>query len=140
MNLNTDETVTVDAPAAPVPFSRKPELWVFIAIIALLNMPLLWGSFSHSMVFLPSAVRDGEWWRLFTHPFVHVTWYHLLLDGVAFLALYSSLLETSAWRRLTVVVTACAGSTLISYAIAPEVSTGGFCGLSGAAHGLMVFR
>jgi rhomboid family GlyGly-CTERM serine protease len=89
------------------------------------------------MIFMPQAVQDGEWWRLFTHPFVHVTWYHLLLDGVAFLALYHSLVEVSAVRRLLYVLAAAAGSLLLSWASAPGISTSGLCGLSGTAHGLM---
>jgi len=129
-----------DAPLAKlVLFSRKPELWVLVLLIAFFNVPLLTGSLTHSMIFLPAAVRDGEWWRLLTHPFVHVTWYHLLLDGVAFLALYGGLLERSLWRRLVVMTAAGAGSALSAYAAAPAVSTGGLCGLSGVAHGLMVF-
>jgi len=74
---------------------------------------------------------------LFTHPFVHVTWYHLLLDGVAFLALYHSLLDRSAIRRLLYVLAAGAGSLVVSCVAAPAISVGGLCGLSGIAHGLM---
>ena len=89
------------------------------------------------MVFVPQAVQAGEWWRLFTHPFVHVTWYHLLLDGAAFLALYHSLIEASTVRRLIYVFAAGAGSLLVSWAAAPGISASGLCGLSGIAHGLM---
>jgi len=132
-------SMAVDSQAAPVPFARKPEFWILAAIIALLNAPLLFGGTTHTLIFLPAAVQHGEWWRVITHPFVHVTWYHLLLDGVAFLSLYSSLLEKSVWRRLAVMAAAAAGSTLISCAASPIVATGGFCGLSGVAHGLMAF-
>jgi len=34
-------------------------------------------------MFLPAAVREGEWWRVFTHPFIHVTWF----QGKCFLPL-----------------------------------------------------
>ena len=89
------------------------------------------------MMFQSGAVQNGEWWRCFTHPFVHVTWYHLLLDGAAFLALYHSLLEVSAVRRLIYVLAAGAGSLCVSWVIAPAMSTSGLCGISGIAHGLM---
>jgi rhomboid family GlyGly-CTERM serine protease len=108
----------------------------FIALLAVFNAPVLRGSWCHSMVFLPGAVEGGEWWRLFTHPFVHVSWYHLLLDGAAFLALYHSLVEGSVCRRLLYVLAAGAGSLLVSWAVAPGISTSGLCGLSGIAHGL----
>ena len=116
---------------------RRPELLLFLVLLALFNIPVLTGSCWHSMIFQPGAVQGGEWWRLFTHPFVHVTWYHLLLDGTAFLALYHSLIEASAFRRLTYVFAAGAVSLLISWVTAPGMSTSGLCGLSGIAHGLM---
>src|SRR6476659_2296856 len=62
---------------------RRPELLVFAGLIILFSGPVLWGSMWQSMVFQPVAVRSGEWWRVLTHPFVHVTWYHLLLDATA---------------------------------------------------------
>src|SRR4051812_26494304 len=70
---------------------RRPELLIFGALVILCNAPLLVGACWHSLIFRPDAVHHGEWWRLFTHPFVHVTWYHLLLDGIAFFTLYNSL-------------------------------------------------
>jgi rhomboid family GlyGly-CTERM serine protease len=116
---------------------RRPELLLFVALLALFNLPVLTGSCWRSMIFQPLAVQQGEWWRLFTHPFVHATWYHLLLDGAAFLALYHSLVEASAVRRLLYVLAAGASSVLFAWATAPTVSTSGLCGLSGIAHGLM---
>jgi rhomboid family GlyGly-CTERM serine protease len=123
--------------SARLALCRRPELLLFLALLAIFNALVLAGSCYHSMVFLPQAVESGEWWRLFTHPFVHVTWYHLLLDGTAFLALYHSLIEASVVRRLTYVLAAGAGSLLLSWATAPGFSTSGLCGLSGIAHGLM---
>ena len=116
---------------------RRPELLLFLGLLAMLNVPVLVGSCCHSMVFLPHAVRNGEWWRLFAHPFVHVTWYHLLLDGAAFLVLYDSLVEGSLVRRLLYVLGGGVGSLLVSWATVPTIATVGLCGLSGIAHGLM---
>ena len=45
---------------------RRPELLVFVALLAFFNAPVLAGSCFHSMVFLPQAVLAGEWWRLLT--------------------------------------------------------------------------
>ncbi len=117
--------------------SFRPELLLFLLLLALFNAPFLTGSCSRSMVFFPQAVQNGEWWRLFTHPFVHVTWYHLLLDGTAFLTLYYSLAEVSIARRLFYVLAAGAGSLVCSWVAAAAVATNGLCGLSGIAHGLM---
>jgi rhomboid family GlyGly-CTERM serine protease len=127
------------APLASVRLALRgrPELLLFVVLLALFNTPVLTGSCWRSMMFQPGAVQGGEWWRLLTHPFVHVTWYHLLLDGTAFLALYHSLIEASVVRRLTYVLAAGAGSLLIWWATVPGMSTGSLCGLSGIAHGLM---
>jgi membrane associated rhomboid family serine protease len=118
-------------------FLRRPEMLVFLALTLWFSAPALTGSFSNSMIFQPEAVHHGEWWRLGAHPFVHVTWYHLLLDGAAFFLLYHSLLETGLVRRLAYVAAGGAGSLLFSWAAAPAIATSGLCGLSGIAHGLM---
>jgi len=116
--------------------AERPELLLFTGLLALANLPMLFGSSFQSLAFRPDEVLRGEWWRLFTHPFVHVTWYHLLLDGAAFLSLYSTLAETRLSRRLGYVFAAGAGSLLLSWAAAPDPANG-LCGLSGIAHGLM---
>jgi rhomboid family GlyGly-CTERM serine protease len=133
-NLHSDSASLV---AARPFFLRRPEMLVFAGLIVLFSGSVLFGSVWQSMIFQPAAVKGGEWWRLFTHPFVHVTWYHLLLDASAFFLLYNSLLESRAARRLVFVLGAAAGSLWLSCLAAPAISTNGLCGLSGIAHGLM---
>ena len=118
-------------------FSRCPEMFLFVPLLIIINAPVVVGSTFHSMIFQADAVRHGEWWRLFTHPFVHVTWYHLLLDGTACVALYGSLMGASVFRRVTYIIAGAAGSLALSWAGAPGIATSGLCGLSGIAHGLM---
>ena len=115
---------------------QRPELLVFVALIAVFNLPVLFGGCWHSMMFQSDAVARGQWWRLFTHPFVHLTWYHLLLDGTAFFTLYLSLLETSLTRRLAFVLAGAVGSLALSW-VSFTSQAQGLCGLSGIAHGLM---
>jgi rhomboid family GlyGly-CTERM serine protease len=107
----------------------------FGSLIFALNLPLLFGSGWHALMFQPEAVRHGQWWRLLTHPFVHVTWYHLLLDGSAFFILYHSLIELSLGKRLAYLVGGAVGSVTAAWASSGSAS--GLCGLSGIAHGLM---
>ena len=116
--------------------AKRPELLIFTVLIGLANFGILLGTPFQSLAFVPEQVQQGEWWRVVTHPLVHVTWYHLLLDGAAFLTLYASLMEKSLARRLGYVVAAAAGSFLLSWAAAPNPAAG-LCGLSGIAHGLM---
>lgn len=111
------------------------DCWVFGVILFLVSGPVLFGARLGHLVFQPEAFRAGEWWRLFTHPFAHVSWYHLLLDGAAFLLLYLSLVERSWARRVAYVAAGAAGSLGSAWCVTglPE----GLCGLSGVAHGLM---
>ncbi|MDY6990878.1 MAG: rhombosortase [Thermodesulfobacteriota bacterium] len=125
--LSSTETMT----------KRFTELIAFSLIILLLNCPLIWGHHFDTMVFLPESIRTGQWWRIISHPFVHLTWYHLLLDAGAFLLLYHGLKEQDRLMRIVYVIACGAGSLLLSLWISPVVSAQGLCGLSGIAHGLM---
>ena len=91
----------------PIPRAAGGEIraeWLISALLlGLLNLPLLAGHSTAALAFQVDAVAGGEWWRILTHPFVHVSWYHLLLDGAAFLILYANLLAEQRWRRLTYV-------------------------------------
>jgi len=112
-----------------------PEIWGFLAAILAANLTLVFGKACTPLIFFTAQVSNGEWWRIFTFPFVHVSGYHLLLDAGAFLFLYHGLEETSARRRLLTVAACGAGSLGASLISSPL--TGGLCGLSGIAHGLM---
>ncbi|MCK5173602.1 MAG: rhomboid family intramembrane serine protease, partial [Planctomycetes bacterium] len=116
---------------------KRFEIYIYAAIILALNLPLATGRIFGSMIFLPDNVMGGQLWRIITHPFVHVSWYHLLLDGVAFFILYTQLSEQSRPRR-TVYVASCGLTSMIAAWIAlPASGALGYCGLSGIGHGLM---
>lgn len=104
--------------------------------MAVLHVPLLAGGGTAALAFIPARFADGEWWRLFTHPFVHVSWYHLLLDGGAFLILWHGLVGNLR-SRLGVLAASAAGSLLAAAIGSSEFWSLGLCGLSGIAHGLM---
>lgn len=119
--------------------SFKTELFVFAVILLVVNAPLVAGVpgvWNRPLAFFPIAVAQGEWWRVATHPFVHVSWYHLLLDGTAFFLLYAELRHWSSHRRLVAVAASALGS-LVAALGSPITWSNGFGGLSGAAHGLM---
>jgi rhomboid family GlyGly-CTERM serine protease len=107
-----------------------------LLLLLVFNMPLLFGSPSTRFMFHADAVAMGEWWRLLTHPWVHVSWYHLLLDASAFLLAYGELFSWSRRARLGLLVAAAAGGLLTALAWSSLVWTHGLCGLSGLAHGL----
>lgn len=91
----TAETVTVSPLRRWLP--KRPEILVFATLLIVFSGAMLFGSAIGTTIFQPEAVRGGEWWRVLTHPFVHVTWYHLLLDASAFFLLYNGL-SKSAFR------------------------------------------
>ena len=125
-----------DSPPARHVRSMPVEQTVITVLLLLFNLPLLRGVFSDAFVFAWPGLYEGEWWRVLTYPFVHVSWYHLLLDGAAFLLLYGMLGGSSRCERIAAVVT-CAGLSLLT-AMWLDASglSHGLCGLSGPAHGL----
>jgi len=117
--------------------SARWEMLLFGLLLLFANISLLHGSPAGYLAYHSEAVINGRWWRLFTFPFVHVSGYHLLLDGCAFLLLYHGLEEEVRSRRLLYVVTATAGSLVLPLLLSPIIGTAGLAGLSGCAHGLM---
>ncbi|MEW6486912.1 MAG: rhombosortase [Thermodesulfobacteriota bacterium] len=139
-------TTSAASPAAPArqlpraparPGGPAAELWAFGLLALAASLPVFWGAVAEALVFLPVRVAEGQWWRLLTHPFAHVSWYHLLLDGAGFLLLYAGLREPGRAGRLVYVLGAWAGSMLLPLALSPDLYAVGLCGLSGTAHGLL---
>ena len=59
---------------------RRLEMILFAVLLGVLNISFLSGSFSESLIYLPEKVAQGQLYRLVSHPFVHISIYHLLLD------------------------------------------------------------
>lgn len=113
------------------------DIFIFFCIISIFNLHLLRNIFSFSFIFLPSDFIGGKWWLLFTHPFVHLTWYHLFLDAGAFLLLYSGIKERSTSKKISYIFICGACSLTAALLFSPLIYKTGLCGLSGIAHGLM---
>ncbi len=113
------------------------ETWVLLALVVVLNLHLANLNVFNLPILLPEAVRSGQWWRLATYPFVHLSWYHLLLDAGAFFLLYANLEERRLGRRASYLVICNLTSLTSAWMLAPMIASSGLCGLSGIAHGLM---
>jgi rhomboid family GlyGly-CTERM serine protease len=112
------------------------NLILFFVIILILNSHII-GIFNiRTFLFLPDAVASGQWWRLLTFPFVHTSWYHLVLDVGAFLFLYSSIRQNNLMKIIHVFSSGFF-SLLAAYCFSPEIQAIGLCGLSGVDHGLL---
>jgi len=112
------------------------DIAAMMMLLIVANLHLMTGNFNTSLVFMPKEAYDGEWWRYITHPFVHLSWYHLMLDASAFFILYSGL-TGAMFIRLFYVLICGAFSLIFAIHFAPQTETYGLCGLSGIAHGLM---
>ncbi len=116
---------------------KRLEITIYAVVILIMNLPVVAGGYAESMVLLPEKVLAGQWYRVLTHPFVHLSWYHLLLDGAAFFILYTQLAERRWLKRTLYVAAAGLGSMLAAAAVLPHIAVAGYCGLSGIGHGLM---
>lgn len=119
------------------PLTAMPELWIFAVLLILYNIHLFTGSAPAGFGVLSGALSFGGLVRILVHPFVHVSWYHLLLDSGAFFLLYTCLRQKRALARLGCFGACAAGSLGLSLALSPIVRANGLCGLSGVTHGLM---
>ena len=115
------------------------DVVIIMFTLVVMNPHLFGGSPENLQIFSPGALLAGQWWRLFTHPFVHVTWYHLFLDAGAFFLLYIGLEEKRVSRKLLYILVCCAMSLAAALIFSPEIQSKGLCGLSGIAHGLMAY-
>ena len=129
------------------PFYRCWDFWLLTGLLLLINYPLFFGGNTTRWAFYPGLVKQGEWWRVLTGLFAHVTWYHLFLDGLPFFLVYLSLDEKRISRRLFYVILTGAGSLLAGIWFSPLVPEVGLRGLSGITYGItalgaleMVFR
>ncbi|OHB52926.1 MAG: rhombosortase [Planctomycetes bacterium GWF2_41_51] len=112
---------------------KRWEIYVYAAAIVLLNIPLAFGGLFEELIFTSTS----NWLQIITHPFIHVSWYHLVLDASAFLVLYSQIAEPSRFRRTVYVVVCGLSSLLAAVIVLPKINSVGYCGLSGIGHGLM---
>ena len=112
------------------------EWLLFGGLLVATNAGLVSGTPKVDWTLVPSAVHQGQWWRLVLHPWVHVSAYHLLLDASAFLCLFFMLDRTRSGERWGILAAAWAGQLLAVWWGEPRLEALGLCGLSGIGHGL----
>lgn len=113
------------------------DLPAIVLVLVASNLHLIGLGSPRSLVFIPEGVLAGQWWRLLTHPFVHVSLYHLVLDAGAFLLLYRSIdYRAVPARAAGAAMCAVFGAAAAGLSTA-SINSLGLCGLSATAHGLM---
>ena len=110
---------------------------LFLSLLLFLNRHLLGFSFPDEFIFYPEKFFGGEFTRILSYAFVHVSWYHLILDAGAFIFLVQAL-PTKSFLKKTFYVSACIFGSAALACFYPSIGSTGLCGLSGAAHGLFV--
>lgn len=120
-----------------IDMGRHFEMLLIGSVLIALNLHLVGLGSARPLVLIPQAVAAGQWWRVITHPFVHVSFYHLVLDAGAFLLLYRAIDHRSASARAACSVTCAAFGAAAAWLSAAPIDSLGLCGLSATAHGLM---
>ena len=142
-HTRSDAAIPADAPVdasagTPAPGRATPyELLLLVPALIAANCWMFTSVSPGDLTYLPSRVLNGEWWRLFTHPFVHVSWYHLLLDGGAVVTTYICLSEPRMIKRVLYFLLSAVGTTLVAHVGSPLTEQIGLCGMSGVAYGLV---
>ena len=117
--------------------TRYPiEAGIFLGLLILLNTPFS-DAWKSNFILTPGGLALGEYWRLLTFPWVHVSFYHLALDASAFILLYQSL-RCGVRFRLQHLLWCAVFSGIAPLLLDPRIESIGLCGLSGVAHGLML--
>ena len=121
---------------------RAPLTWVFIALIAVVYL-FQWLA-PHDVLaagLVKEAYAAGEWWRLFTAPFLHGFLPHILMNGAAMWYLGRRMEVLARWPHLPLVflVAAWTGGEF-SARLVDSPSIGASGGLMGWLGFLLVFE
>ncbi len=119
--------------------NNRFALFGFLTLVLLANGHLFQGQLPNLLNYDHGKVIAGEWWRILTYSFAHVSWYHLVLDVSATLLLWQEVNHLATKTKLALVAYISMMVLSISVLFSPYLVTTGLCGLSGLAHGLGVF-
>ncbi|TNF54723.1 rhomboid family intramembrane serine protease, partial [bacterium] len=108
---------------------KRFDVFIFSLLLIFINTHLITGNYSTTFFFFPDSVHSGEWWRVLTHPFVHLSWYHLFLDAGAFFLLYRELHHKKIREKLFYVLMCGAVSLGVAMVTSPLIYTRGLTGL-----------
>jgi rhomboid family GlyGly-CTERM serine protease len=131
----------IDKSIATDEFSTKQffsEWWFSLLVLVVI---LTTASFGDALTQVLSLKRDminqGEWWRIITGQFVHLTTNHTLLNATGYIILcFGFRKEVTATEEMITLFIASIGVGLGIYWLNPEMAW--YAGLSGAIYGLLV--
>ncbi|MBK1883114.1 rhomboid family intramembrane serine protease [Luteolibacter pohnpeiensis] len=121
---------------------KAPVTWFILGLILLVGLAqMLPGNGIAAAGLDKEAYRQGEWWRIFTGPFLHGNPVHLFLNGAALLYLGKRLEVFARWPHLPLVFLISAwagGEASLHFVEAPSVGASG--GLMGWLGFLLIFE
>lgn len=115
------------------------SLWLPpLALMLLIFVTELLGDVGRQwLAFDRAAIAGGQWWRLLGGNFVHLGWYHWLLNELGLVVLVLLCPEVLPWRVwLRRILWLSLGMTIGLYLWVPDLHR--YVGLSGVIHGLFV--
>ena len=114
------------------------QWWVTLLVLAsILGLSLMPDSLHSLLELRHRPVQNGEWWRLYTCHFVHLSFNHTLLNLAGYsIVAFSFREEISALRELTMLAIATSAVGFGIYYLNPEMYS--YVGLSGAIYGVLV--
>jgi len=123
----------------PEPSPSSPRVWGPPAVLSVfcLLLTLAGPQLTQILRYDRAAVAAGEWWRLLSGNFVHLGYWHLLLNILSLVLLVllcPERLSPLEWVRRLVVIGV--GMSLCLYFLVPSLAT--YVGLSGLIYGLFV--
>ncbi len=114
-------------------------LIVFLCVIAITNFQLLYTNDNYQYCLHVPSILEGEIWRILSHPFAHLSFYHLTTDVLVFLVLFRELKcygKTPIYFLILVCWVVSSFSAMVSL---PVYGISTFGGLSGINYGLLMY-
>ena len=122
-----------------LPLFEKRSYWQLffplIVVIIILGIQILDGNKLALLDYQRENIFNGQWWRLVSGHFVHMTWMHMMLNLAGFVVIwliFKNILDQKIWWLLT--LGSMLGVDVGLLIFHPEVKW--YVGLSGVLHGL----
>lgn len=114
------------------------EWWFSLLVLAVIFLLSAYGEAATQTLSLKrDMINGGEWWRIISSQFVHLSVNHTLLNATGYIILcFGFRKEVSATQEMITLFIAMAGVGFGIYWFNPEIAW--YVGLSGAIYGLLV--
>lgn len=113
--------------------------WWFslLVLVVILTTAAFGESVTQALSLKRSAIDNGEWWRIITSQFVHLSTNHTLMNATGYIILcFGFRKEVTATEEMITLFISTIGVGLGLYWFNPEIAW--YVGLSGAIYGLLV--